>query len=80
VNFALRLACLAEPKRSWRIVTSDKHSTVWDGHRTLFEFNFQAMGIDAQECWERAAVGGYELTPGRYLKVYHAEHWSKEAA
>jgi hypothetical protein len=39
VNFALRLAMLAEPTRVWRIVTSEKHSTVWDGKDTLFEFN-----------------------------------------
>jgi hypothetical protein len=79
-NFVLRLACLAEPKRAWRIVTSDKHSTVWDGARTLFEFNFQALGIDAQECWETVAVGGYELTPGAYMKVHYAQHWSNKAA
>jgi hypothetical protein len=60
-------------------VTSDKHSTVWDGDRTLFDFNYQAMGIDARQCWERAAVGGYELTPGAYMKVHYAEHWKKAA-
>ena len=31
VNFALELAQLVEPDRKWRIITSDKHSTVWDG-------------------------------------------------
>jgi len=80
VNFALRLACLAEPKRSWRIVTSDKHSTVWDGQRALFDFNYQAMGITAQDCWNAAAVGGYALTPGTYMKVHYAQHWSNKAA
>jgi len=31
VNFAYTLAELAEPQMPWRIITSDKHSTVWDG-------------------------------------------------
>jgi hypothetical protein len=44
VNFTLHLAMLAEPQRTWRIVTSARHSTVWDGKRTLFDFNFQALG------------------------------------
>ena len=44
VNFTLRLAMLVEPDREWRIITSEDHSTVWDGRDTLFEFNFQAFG------------------------------------
>jgi len=44
VNFALRLATLAEPRRCWRIISSDFHSTVWDGAETLFDFNYQALG------------------------------------
>ncbi len=31
VNFNLKLATLVEPQQRWRIVTSAKHSTVWDG-------------------------------------------------
>src|SRR5260370_15321671 len=32
VNFALRLAQLSEPTtKAWQIVTSEQHSTVWDG-------------------------------------------------
>jgi hypothetical protein len=57
VNFALCLASLAEPNTCWRIVTSDEHATVWDGRETLFEFNFQALGISAEECWQLARYG-----------------------
>jgi hypothetical protein len=39
VNFALRLAILAEPARPWQIVSSQAHSTVWDGQSTLFDCN-----------------------------------------
>jgi hypothetical protein len=74
VNFSLRLAMLVMPERPWRIITSERHSTVWDGEETLFDFNFQAFGIDANECFEMASEK--ELAPGKYLRVYFAEHYS----
>jgi hypothetical protein len=74
VNFTLRLAMLVMPERRWRIITSEKHSTVWDGEETLFDFNFQAFGIDANECFEMAFEK--ELAPGKYRRVYFAEHYS----
>ena len=49
VNFNLRLAELVEPKRPWRIVTTQKHSTVWDGAETLFDINFLALGVHPDE-------------------------------
>jgi hypothetical protein len=64
VNFAIRLACLAEPDRPWRIITSDLHSSVWDGGLTLFEFNYLAFGVPPRECFERAYE--VEMPPGRY--------------
>ena len=67
VNFTLRLATLVQPKKSWRIITSEKHSTVWDGDQTLFDFNFQAFGIDPNECFERAF--DKEHKPGKQLRV-----------
>ena len=76
VNFSLRLAMLVEPERPWRIVTSSKHSTIWDGANTIFEFNFQAFGIDATECFNAAI--GKELRPGRYRKVHFAKHFKIE--
>jgi hypothetical protein len=69
---------LAEPKRKWRIITSDKHSTVWDGEYTLFDFNFQALGVSPKECFEDAVIGGWILEPGTYLRVHFAKHYSKE--
>ena len=66
VNFALRLAQLTEPTKAWRIVTSNRHSTVWCGKDTLFEFNYQALGVPSNECWENArnGGGGKTLEPG----------------
>jgi hypothetical protein len=39
----------------WRLVTSDKHTTIWDGDKTLFDINFLALGISPEEAWELAA-------------------------
>src|SRR5262249_31323578 len=66
VNFALELAQLVEPNRKWRIITSRKHSTVWDGEDTLFEFNFLAFDIAPKECFELAYE--HELKPGQQRK------------
>jgi hypothetical protein len=76
VNFTLRLAMLVQPKKRWRIITSEKHSTVWDGGDTLFDFNFQAFGIDPNECFDAAFEK--ELEPGKYKRVYFAQHNSVE--
>jgi hypothetical protein len=75
VNFSLRLAMLVEPDKPWRIITSEKHSTVWDGGNTLFDFNFQALGIDPNECFETAFEE--ELKPGKYVRVYLPESVSE---
>jgi hypothetical protein len=77
-NFSLRLAQRVEPKKEWRIITSEEHSTVWDGEGLLFDFNFQAMGYSPKECFSRA--NQKELKPGELLKVYMAEHWRREVA
>lgn len=70
VNFELRLAMLTEPTHQWRIVTSQKHSTVWNGKDVLFEFIHQAVGVSPKECWEMASHHGKCLVPGKYAKVY----------
>jgi hypothetical protein len=44
-----------QPDLPWRIVTSDRHSTVWDGAETLWDGNFLALGVPADEAWELAA-------------------------
>jgi hypothetical protein len=76
VNFTLRLAQLVEPKRKWRIITSDDHSTVWGGQHTLFDFNFQALVILPDECFRLAY--GEELEFGEWLEVNFADHCTKE--
>jgi hypothetical protein len=76
VNFNLRLAELVMPKREWHIVTSDKHSTVWDGISTLFDLNFHALGIPPMEAYSMAIEGGEILGRGEYLKVDFADHYS----
>jgi hypothetical protein len=65
-----------EPTRAWRIITSDQHSTAWDGERLLFDFNYQAMGISPQECFDRAYKE--ELTPGKLRVTHLAKHWKTE--
>jgi hypothetical protein len=74
VNFNLRLAQLVEPKRPWRILSSDKHSTVWDGGQTLFDLNFVALGVSPEECFRLA--NDKQLEPGKKLKVYLAKRWT----
>jgi hypothetical protein len=71
VNFNLRLAERVEPKRLWRILTSDDHSTVWDGDHTLFDFNYCALGVPPDEAYAAAAKGSNAcvLPPGVELEV-----------
>lgn len=75
VNFNLRLAQLTEPARQWRIVTSQDHSTVWDGQNTLFDMNFLALGIAPEEAYATAKKSGKELKIGQKLVVYYAENY-----
>lgn len=77
VNLNLKVAMLVEPKKEWQIVTSQKHSTVWDGNDTLFDFNFSALGVDPQEAFDMAYEGKL-LEIGKSLRVYFAEHWKIE--
>ena len=76
VSFTLELAMASVPKRPWRIISSQAHSTVWDGEETLFDFNFFAMGVEPDECFRLAHKR--ELKPGKHLKVHFAEHWRTE--
>lgn len=75
VNFNLRLAQSVEPDRVWRIVTSDAHSTVWDGKQTLFEFNFLAFGIPADECFSLA--NAEHLPPGKERSAGSPIPWAR---
>jgi hypothetical protein len=78
VNFNLRLATLAESKRPWRIITSDKHSSVWDGDATLFDMNFSALGIPPAEAFLLAY--DRELRPGKYRRTGWPLTWEEEMA
>ena len=48
VDLNLYIAQKAAPKKEWRIITSDLHSTVWDGEHTLFDANYQALGVEPE--------------------------------
>ena len=74
MNFNLKLAMLAEAGRPWRILTSDEHSTVWDGEQTLFDFNFRALGVLPAECFRMA--NQEQLAPGVFIQTYFAEHYT----
>jgi hypothetical protein len=78
VNFNLKLAMLVEAQRPWRIVRSVKHSTVWDGAETLFEFNHLAYGVPAQKCFDLARVDGVVMRPGKFRRTYSVPHYSVE--
>jgi hypothetical protein len=78
VNAALRLAMLTDPNRQWRVVTSDKHSTVWDGDDTLFDLQFSALGVGPEECWKLARRSGEILPPGMYRPTFRLEYWKTE--
>jgi hypothetical protein len=43
-------------KRDWRIVTSPKHSTIWDGHNTLFDLQYLAFGFPVEQAYEEAFI------------------------
>lgn len=77
VNFNRRLATLAEPTREWRIVSSSDHSTVWDGHETLFDFNFTALQVDPAEAWSLARTNGRVLPVGKNLVLFDAFHYTR---
>jgi hypothetical protein len=77
-NFWLVTAEHVLPDRPWRIITSKEHSTVWDGDETLFDFNFQAFGIDPNECFVMA--NDEELPVGKHRKTYLAQYWRKDLA
>jgi hypothetical protein len=74
VNFNLELAMQVEPNRMWRILTSEEHSTVWDGNITLFDMNFLALGVTPKEAFNIA--NEEHLPPGQHVEVHFAEHYS----
>lgn len=72
VDCNLFVATNALPQFQWRIVSSPKHSTVWNGdakNPVLFDLNFLALEVSAKEAWEIASVG-HMKKPGKYLRPY----------
>jgi hypothetical protein len=69
VNTLLYVAMAAYPNRAWRIVTSSKHSTIWDGDKTLFDLNFLTLKVPVHECIEDAFMqpDSVMLNVGQYL-------------
>ena len=78
VNSTLRLAMLSEPDRQWRVVTSHRHSTVWDGAHILFDLQYSALNVPPDECWKRARWQGQVMYPGAYRPTYRLEFWHTE--
>ena len=71
-NVALLIAKSSLPESNWRIVQSDKHTTVWDGKDTLFDINFLALGVSPEDTWELAAnQPDSERLPIGYIPTHH---------
>lgn len=49
VNANLMVAKMSFPERQWCIISSDSHSTVWDGERCLFDPNAFALYPDVEK-------------------------------
>ena len=54
VNYQLMLAQAIMPQYEWCILTSDKHSTVWNKENLIWDANFLALGQDAQKAFDLA--------------------------
>jgi hypothetical protein len=75
VNFNWALISKAEPDHKWRIVSSNFHSSVWDGKYTFFDINFYAMEVPIEEC-VKLTIGQPDyrvLRQGSRLKCYVPE-------
>jgi hypothetical protein len=71
-DLALFVAKKVHPEVPWRLLYSQKHTTVPNGSvqdPVLFDINFQAMGVTASQALEIASKGR-EFKPGVYLKPY----------
>lgn len=72
VDLSLFVARCGFASEDWRIVSSQKHSTVWNGNYDvplLFDLNFLAIGTTASDALKLASTGR-ELKVGQYLKAY----------
>lgn len=72
VDLALYVAKTAYPDVPWRIISSQRHSTVWNGSvddLVLFDLNFYAIGTPAKEAIKFASRGR-ELKVGAWKQWY----------
>lgn len=66
VNHNLELIQRACPKYSWRIITSNRHSTVFNGEDLLFDLNYFAIRIPPKKAYRLARTNGIVLPPGEH--------------
>lgn len=72
VDMNLWVAMRAFPEVPWRVVTHNKHSTIWNGdteNPVLFDLNFLALEVTAKDAWKLASKGRF-LKPGNVLRPY----------
>lgn len=72
VDMCLFVAKAAHPEVPWRIVSSNKHSTVWNGDKenpVLFDANFLALDVAPKVAWQ-LAIKGRVLKPGKVLRTW----------
>lgn len=70
VDLALFVAMKAYPDIPWRIVTSKRHSTVWNGdlkNPVMFDLNFLALKVKPSDAMEAAFTGSVRKH-GAFLK------------
>jgi hypothetical protein len=46
---------LVEPEKEWITLSSDTHTTIWDQKDTLFDVNYNYLGVPADECFHAAS-------------------------
>lgn len=74
VDLNLFAITLAFPFWKWRVVSGDKHSTVWNGELKipiLFDLNFTALEIPPKDAWKMSF--GKVLKPGEFSRPFVLE-------
>ena len=72
VDTCLYVAMTAYPHIPWRIISSHKHSTVWNGDTKkpiLFDANFLALKVPVIDAWN-LSIAGRVLKPGKRLRYW----------
>lgn len=72
VDLCLYVAMSSDSIIPWQIITSEKHSSVWNGSTEfpmLFDANFLALKVAPEEAWE--------ILHGRWSRTLKPCHWLK---